>query len=184
LNAEPAPRLRSIAELNQLAPSEFAEALRPLFEAAGPLADALLAARPFRSYTDLLDRAESVAGRLGHTEQIEVVSAHPRIGESADTVTQTSTLSYREQGYATEAALPSDEVQRIYAALALLNRAYEQRFGFRFVVFVNGRPKSEIVTVLEERLLNPADVELHTALQAMFLIARDRYRALALLPEG
>ena len=138
MNPEAAPRLRPIAELNQLAPSEFAEALRPLFEAAGPLAEALHAERPFASYADLLDRAESVAGRLTTAAQIEVVSAHPRIGESADAVRQTSALSYREQGYANEAALPPDEVQRVYAALADLNRAYEQRFGFRFVVFVNG----------------------------------------------
>jgi OHCU decarboxylase len=184
VSPEPAPRLRPIAELNQLAPGEFADALRPLFEAAGPLANALHAKRPFASYAELLECAESVAGRLTTAEQVEVVSAHPRIGESPDAVRVHSALSYREQGYANEAALPSDALERVYAALAELNRAYEERFGFRFVVFVNGRPKSEIVKVLAERLRNPPDVELQTALQAMFLIARDRYRALLPVPEG
>jgi OHCU decarboxylase len=184
MNPGSVPRLRPIAELNQLAPGEFADALRPLFEAAGPLASALHAERPFASYAALIERAESVAGRLTTAEQVEVVSAHPRIGEPADAVSAQSALSYREQGYANEAVLPPDEVQRVYAALADLNRAYEQRFGFRFVVFVNGRPKAEIVKVLEERLPNPPDVELQTALQAMFSIARDRYRALRPVPEG
>ncbi|HLZ29240.1 MAG TPA: 2-oxo-4-hydroxy-4-carboxy-5-ureidoimidazoline decarboxylase [Chloroflexota bacterium] len=184
MDHETAPRLRTIAELNQLAPSEFAAALRPLFEAAGPLAEALHAERPFVSYPDLLDRAESVAGRLAATAQIEVVSAHPRIGESADAVRQTSALSYREQGYADEAALPSDEVRHVYAALAQLNQAYEERFGFRFVVFVNGRPKAELVKVLEERLRNAPEIELRAALQAMFLIARDRYQSLARTASG
>ena len=32
-----------------------------------------------------------------------------------------------------------------------LNAEYEERFGFRFVVFVNRRPKSEILDVLRER---------------------------------
>src|ERR1700682_4834638 len=118
MHAEAAPRVRPIAELNQLGPSEFADALRPLFEAAGPLAKALHAQRPFASYTDLIDRAESVCGRLTTVEQIEVVRAHPRLGQTADAVRQTSTLSYREQGYANEAALPPEEVQRVYAALA------------------------------------------------------------------
>jgi 2-oxo-4-hydroxy-4-carboxy--5-ureidoimidazoline (OHCU) decarboxylase len=169
-----AVRLRPIAELNLLALDDFAAAVRPLFEAAGPLAEALHAERPFASYAELLDRAESVAGRLPTVAQIELVSGHPRIGESAATVRQTSALSYREQGYDREEALPPDEVQRVYRDLAELNRAYEARFGFRFIVFVNARPKAEIVTVLRHRLHNELDDELQTALQAIFLIARDR----------
>jgi OHCU decarboxylase len=179
MNAETGPRLRPIPELNQLAPTEFAAALRPLFEAAGPLAEALHAERPFASYAELLDRAEVVVGRLTTAAQIGVVSAHPRIGESADAVRHTSALSYREQGYDGEADLPPDEVQRVYQALAEFNRAYEERFGFRFVVFVNGRPKAEIVKVLQERLRNSPQAELQTSLQAMFSIARDRLSRLA-----
>jgi OHCU decarboxylase len=174
MNAETGPRLRPIAELNQLAPTEFAAALGPLFEAAGPLAEALQAERPFASYADLLERAETAAGRLTTAAQIEVVSAHPRIGESADAVRQQSALSYREQGYDDEATLPPSEVQRVYATLAELNRAYEERFGFRFVVFVNGRPKSEIVDILQARMRNSPQAELQTSLQAIFSIARDR----------
>jgi OHCU decarboxylase len=179
MDAETGPRLQPIAELNQLAAVEFAEALRPLFEAAGPLAEALHGECPFASYADLLERAESLAGRLTTAAQIEVVSAHPRIGESADAVRQRSALSYREQGYDDEATLPPSELQRVYAALAELNRAYEQRFGFCFVVFVNGRPKSEIVEVLQARIRNSPRAELRTSLQAMFSIARDRLSRLS-----
>jgi OHCU decarboxylase len=169
--------VQRIEELNQLAPHAFAHALKPLFEAAAPLAEALYAERPFASYEDLLERAESIAARLPRPNQIEVISAHPRIGESAETVRQLSALSYAEQGYDREASLPPDDVQDVYAALAELNRAYEERFGFRFVVFVNRRPKSEIVAVLQERLRNSRDQELQTALRDMFLIAHDRYLA-------
>ena len=56
-----------------------------------------------------------------------------------------------------------------------MNHEYEQRFGFRFVVFVNGRPKSAILEVLRERLRNARDAELQTGLHDMFLIARDRH---------
>jgi 2-oxo-4-hydroxy-4-carboxy-5-ureidoimidazoline decarboxylase len=164
-----------IDDLNQLEPRDFADALKPLFEAAAPLAEALYAERPFTSYDDLLARAESLAARLSTTEQIGVISAHPRIGESAEKL---SALSYAEQGYDREAILPPDAVAGAYATLAKLNRAYEERFGFRFVVFVNGRPKSEIVGILQERLLNSRDQELQTALRDMFLIAHDRYSVL------
>ena len=161
-----------MAELNQLSAAEFAEALRPLFEAAGPLARALYAARPFASYEDLLARAEQIAQQLPPAEQVAVLNAHPRIGERPEAV---SAASYREQGYDREAGLPPDQLRQVYADLADLNAAYEQRFGFRFVVFVNKRPKSAILEVLKHRLDNPREVELRTGLRDLFLIARDRY---------
>jgi OHCU decarboxylase len=179
VSAAPLAVLIPLTELNQRAPHEFADALRPLFEAAGPLARALHAQRPFASYADLIDRAESLVSQLTRADQIEVVSAHPRIGESAETIRPTSALSYREQGFDREASEPPEQLHSVYAELARLNLAYEQRFGFRFVVFVNGRPKSQIVEVLKERLANARDAELQAGLNAMFAIARDRLQSLA-----
>lgn len=56
--------------------------------------------------------------------------------------------------------------------------AYEKKFGFKFVVFVNGRSKAQIVPVLRERLDNTAEEELATGLEAMILIAKDRLKKL------
>ncbi len=168
--------LSPISELNELPRGRFAEALRPLFEAAEPLADALYDARPFRSYAELLERAESVALQLAEDQQVEVVNAHPPIGARPERVSE---QSYREQGYAHEAALDRAQLAQTYAALAELNQAYEARFGFRFVVFVNGRPKAEIVDVLRQRLTDDRDAELRTALSEMLAIARDRLRKLS-----
>jgi 2-oxo-4-hydroxy-4-carboxy-5-ureidoimidazoline decarboxylase len=161
--------LQPIAELNGLSASEFAEALKPLFEAAAPLAAALYAERPFASYADLIARAEILASGLPLAEQIEVINAHPRIGEPADRL---SDLSRREQSY-------HQESPDVDAALDDLNAAYEQRFGFRFLVYVNKRPRSAIVEVLRSRLQNSRDTELRTALQDMLLIARHRLNSIA-----
>jgi 2-oxo-4-hydroxy-4-carboxy-5-ureidoimidazoline decarboxylase len=174
----PDPGLLPIEELNQLPPERFAEALKPLFEAAAPLAEALFGRRPFRSYEELLDRAAEAVQELPDAQQVEVVNAHPRIGESADAVRRTSLISYREQGYDHESELDSDELRAVYRELAELNRAYEERFGFRFVVFVNRRPKSVILKVLRERLGNTRSDELRTALHDMLAIARDRLRSM------
>jgi OHCU decarboxylase len=174
VTADRAPTLAPIYALNQVALGAFTDALRPLLEAAGPLATALYAERPFASYADLLDRAESVAARLTAAEQVEAINGHPRIGDNAAAVRQTSALSYREQGYDREATVPDEELQKVYAELASLNQAYEQRFGFRFVVFVDGRPKSAILDLLKLRLRNSRQTELQTALSALFAIARDR----------
>jgi 2-oxo-4-hydroxy-4-carboxy-5-ureidoimidazoline decarboxylase len=64
----------------------------------------------------------------------------------------------------------------VLAELAQLNRAYENRFGFRFVVFVNRRSRAEIVPVLRERLGRTRDQELETGLRELVAIARDRWQ--------
>jgi OHCU decarboxylase len=173
------PRLPPIDEVNGLPEDRFADAIRPLFEAAPPLAAVLAARRPFASYEALLDAAEAAIAQMSEEQKVAVINAHPRIGESADSVRRTSALSYREQGYDAEAGLDPAEVERVYRELAELNAAYEAKHGFRFVVFVNRRPKSAILEVLKDRLPNPRAQEMATALEAMLLIARDRLRTLA-----
>ena len=63
------------------------------------------------------------------------------------------------------------------AELAELNRAYEERFGFRFVVFVDRRTRAELLPVLRERLQRTRAQELETGLRDLVAIARDRWRA-------
>ncbi len=135
--------LISIQQLNSLPREELGLALNPLFEAAAPLAEALSASRPFISYAQLITTAESLATGMPRQQQIEVVNAHPRIGAPLATLSE---ASRREQSYGTH---PADDV---LSQLSELNQQYEDRFGFRFVVFVNKRPRSEIVKVLRERL--------------------------------
>lgn len=171
--------LLPIAELNALPPPKLAHALRPLLEADGPLADALAQHRPYQSYQQLLDRAATLLASFTDAERKAVVNAHPRIGEAAHIVRETSISSFREQGYHQEASLDREALAHVYTRLAELNRAYEARFGFRFVVFVNGRPKSALIEVLQRRLENSREQELETAAKEVVAIARDRLRRLA-----
>ena len=137
-----------------------------LFENAGPLLDRLGAEEPFPSGAALLARAREILKALSEAEQIAVINAHPRIGERPDKV---SALSFREQGNDRDTTPP--EVLR---RLATLNEEYEQKFGFRFVVFVNRRSKEAIVPVLEARLRGTRDEERRTALREILAIAEDR----------
>jgi 2-oxo-4-hydroxy-4-carboxy--5-ureidoimidazoline (OHCU) decarboxylase len=65
-------------------------------------------------------------------------------------------------------------LEQTYADLARLNAEYEAKYGFRFLVFVNGRPKAAILEVLRERITRPREEELPQALHEMLAIARDR----------
>ncbi|HEX9437926.1 MAG TPA: 2-oxo-4-hydroxy-4-carboxy-5-ureidoimidazoline decarboxylase, partial [Candidatus Limnocylindria bacterium] len=62
----------------------------------------------------------------------------------------------------------------VLTRLAELNDGYERTFGFRFVVRVAGRRRSEIVPVLERRLRNTREQELATGLSEFLAIANDR----------
>ena len=59
--------------------------------------------------------------------------------------------------------------------LAYLNQVYEEKFGFRFVVFVAGRSKLEILEVLQERIGNSREEELDTGCRELVAIAKDRW---------
>jgi 2-oxo-4-hydroxy-4-carboxy--5-ureidoimidazoline (OHCU) decarboxylase len=137
----------------QLSPEELAE----LFEGRTRFVELL------SGLEDPLGQARRVLDELPEDEQIEALNAHPRIGKSNG-----SERSAREQG--------SDEDPALLAALARLNKAYEEKFGFRFVVFVNKRPRSEILHVLRERLQNRRADELGTCLDELVAIALDRWQ--------
>lgn len=139
-----------------------------LFENAGPLLERLQLEEPFASGEALLARAREILANLSEAEQIAVINAHPRIGESPNKL---SADSFKEQGYDRDTTPPE-----VYLRLASLNEEYEQKFGFRFVVFVNGRAKATIVAVLEARLRGTRDAERRTALGEILAIARDRLR--------
>ena len=113
---------------------------------------------------DPLVRARTLVHELPHDEKVEVLAAHPAIGQSGGL----SARSAAEQG--------SEDDPQVLEELAGLNAAYEERHGFRFVVFVNRRPKSEILDVLRLRIANPTDDELETALSELVAIAEDRWR--------
>jgi 2-oxo-4-hydroxy-4-carboxy-5-ureidoimidazoline decarboxylase len=112
---------------------------------------------------DPLARARDAALTLSDDEKKEILDAHPAIGARA-----TSARSRKEQG--------TDDDPAVLAELAELNAAYERKFGFRFVVFVNGRPRREIVPVLRERMLRTREEELQTAVDELVQIAIDRWR--------
>jgi 2-oxo-4-hydroxy-4-carboxy--5-ureidoimidazoline (OHCU) decarboxylase len=107
--------------------------------------------------------ARALVHKLTGAEKKEVLDAHPAIGQRGGL----SVRSAAEQG--------GDDDPEVLEELARLNREYEARHGFRFVVFVNRRRKSEILEVLRARIGNPTERELETALDELVAIAEDRW---------
>ncbi len=111
-----------------------------------------------------LEHAEDVLVTLCHEDKVEALAAHPAIGQSGGL----SARSAAEQG-------ASAEDPCVLVELAALNKAYESKFGFRFVVFVNRRSKAEILDVLRQRITRSREEELDTGCRELVAIARDRW---------
>jgi 2-oxo-4-hydroxy-4-carboxy--5-ureidoimidazoline (OHCU) decarboxylase len=125
------------------------EELTPLFSGRTRLVDELAGRE------DPLGIAEEVALSLPEADQVAALARHPRIGEPSD----------EQRGAEPE----------VLEELARLNEEYERRFGFEFVVFVDGRTRAELLSVLRERLERTRWEELETGLRALCAIARDRW---------
>jgi 2-oxo-4-hydroxy-4-carboxy-5-ureidoimidazoline decarboxylase len=130
-----------------------------LFERSSPLAR-----RVAETGGNPIAAAREAVRRMPETEKIATLNAHPRIGETRNL----SDRSRREQGDEQDPAV-LDELRR-------LNEEYERRFGFRFVVFVDGRPRSTILEVLRYRIAGDRAAEMETGLAAIIAIAEDRWR--------
>ncbi|MGH3065093.1 MAG: 2-oxo-4-hydroxy-4-carboxy-5-ureidoimidazoline decarboxylase [Gaiellaceae bacterium] len=111
---------------------------------------------------DPLDRADDVLTSSTEDVKIEALAAHPAIGAK-----KVSARSALEQG--------SDTDPAVLAELRYLNQVYEEKFGFRFVVFVQSRPRSEILEVLRDRIGRTREEELETGCRELVAIARDRW---------
>lgn len=139
--------------------------LERAFERAPAIVDRLAAEAPFPSVDAAIARAEGLLGAMTERDRIAVLDAHPRIGADRGVL---SADSLREQG--------PDADPAVLRELAELNEAYEHRFGFRFVVFVAGRSKAELVPVLRRRLQGTREDELGAGVAAFLAIARDRLK--------
>ena len=132
------------------------EQLEELFEGRTVLVERLA------EVEDPLGRADDVLAGLTEDDKIAALAAHPAIGAR-----RLSPRSFAEQGASADPAVLSE--------LAYLNQVYEEKFGFRFVVFVAGRPKREILEVLRERIANTREQELDTGCRELVAIAKDRW---------
>ncbi len=196
----------NVADLDKLPIEAFVSEMGPLVEGAPAFLEVLAGSRPLETDERLLASAFDIAHALPEDAQVQLIDAHPPIGAAAATVSALSSVEqgyapaavavgssseadgdgvnedeslFTDAELAEEAALQrAAELRRADEELAMLNELYEQRFGFRYVIFVAGRPRDEIVPLLEHALVNDREVELRRAVDDAIYIAGDRLRRL------
>lgn len=135
----------------------------------------MASSRPFQSEQDLYDAAERVWKSLTREDWLEAFGHHPRIGDVESLKSKfasTRTWASNEQA---GAAVATDE---LLVALAEGNRAYEERFGYIFIVCATGKSADEMLALLRDRLDNDPKAELPVAAREQSKITRLRLEKL------
>jgi OHCU decarboxylase len=151
-----------IQDLNGLNSLQPAEAEKAFLQCCGSKrwAQEMTAARPYRSGEELIANANDIWWTLQPDDWLEAFRSHPKIGEkkAASPVSEQSReWSGKEQAGVSKAS------RETLDDLATLNRIYEQKFGFIFVICATGKSSEEMLTALRQRLDNEPAVELPIA---------------------
>jgi len=112
-------------------------------------------AGPYENVETLIAKAHDTWWSLEPADWLEAFRSHPKIGEkkaAAPVSDQSRQWSGQEQ------AGVSNAPQETVDALAALNQAYEQKFGYIFIICATGKTSEEMLSALRQRLDNaPAD---------------------------
>jgi len=119
--------------------------------------DGMIARRPWGSEGALRAAAEEVADTLEPADWIEAIAHHPRIGDREVLRSKVAGWAGGEQG----GVDAGDE--DLLDALEAANLAYEQRFGFTFLVCATGSDGRQMLAALQERLAGDPATEWRVA---------------------
>jgi 2-oxo-4-hydroxy-4-carboxy-5-ureidoimidazoline decarboxylase len=138
-------------------------------------AEQMSAQRPFETEKELFAAADDIWQRLEKEDWLEAFSHHPKIG-GVDTLRQKfATTKQWAEGEQKGVQQASEDTLN---ALAEGNSAYQQKFGYIFIVCATGKSASEMLALLQARLGNAADAEIAVAMLEQNKITRLRLEKL------
>jgi OHCU decarboxylase len=123
-------------------------------------AEQVAAGMPYLSLESLIARANEVWWSLDQSDWLEAFRSHPRIGEKK-TAEQVSAQSQQWSGQ--EQTGMTNVSQQTADSLAALNQAYEEKFGYIFIICATGKTSEQMLSAVRDRLQHDPDAELPIA---------------------
>ena len=158
----------TIDQLNSMRQEAFVTAFGGIYEHAPWVAENAWRSLPVAGLEELAEAMSNAMQAAPRQQKLELIRNHPRLGIIAKApLTADSANEQRSAGL-------DDCPEEQRAELVALNRDYERRFSFPFVLAVRGRNVSEIIEVMKTRLGNDATREFDEALKQVSMIARLR----------
>ena len=166
--------MHDLSWLNSLTGGEAAKELR---QCCGSTrwAEQMSNDRPYSTLEALVTHADRIWWSLTPDDWLEAFRSHPKIGEKK---ASTNVSAQSQQWSGQEQAGVSSASQNTVDSLASLNRAYEQKFGFIFIICATGKTSEEMLAALQERLGHDSDTELRLAATEQAKITQLRLKKL------
>jgi len=167
--------LMNLEQLNTAPMPDAARLLEGLYEHSPWIAAQALPQRPFQSWAQLKHAMCEVLKNAGHDAQVALIRAHPELAGKAMVRNELTAESSQEQNQAGLTQCTPEEFDKIQA----LNRAYNAKFGWPFILAVRGPRglglhKQQIIETFERRLQGHPDFELQECLRNIHRIAEIR----------
>jgi OHCU decarboxylase len=156
----------SLDSLNQMSCERFLDSLGWVFEHSPWVLERAWRFRPFSSYENLLDKLGEVVKRSEINEQLGLLRAHPNL---AGKLKMTDASVKEQQGAGLDQLSPEE-----YEQFTLSNQAYNEKFGFPFIMAVRNENKDSIYSALQIRLHGELENERELALKEVLKIANFR----------
>jgi OHCU decarboxylase len=167
--------MTTLDHLNSVDAAAFVDLLRGIYEHSPWIPERAAARRPFASLAALKLALQEAVGSASEQEQLSLLRAHPELAGKAAIAGELTTESTGEQAASGLNRCSPEE----YATLHRLNAAYNEKFGFPFILAVKGPTgkgltRQAIIATFERRLKHRRQDELQEALRQVHRIAEIR----------
>lgn len=157
-------------ELNGAAAGDFVTALGGIYEHSDWVPQKVVTQRPFADREQLRSALRSAVELASAEEKLILIRAHPDLAGKLARAGALTAESTREQ-----AGLGLDRLtDAAYEQFSNLNQAYQERFGFPFIICARLTTQSGVVDAFTQRLKNSREAEIQEALVQIHEIARLR----------
>ena len=160
----------TLDQLNAMPAADFIQALGGIYEHSAWVAQAAAAQRPFAHAAALADAMRAIVDGAGDAAQIKLVRAHPELAGKAAVRGELTAESTREQSGAGLDQCSAAQFEQLQS----LNRQYNEKFGFPFILAVRGYDRAGIIDEFARRVNNDPATELQTCINQIHRIAQFR----------
>jgi beta-ureidopropionase / N-carbamoyl-L-amino-acid hydrolase len=165
----------TIDQINSATHAQAIKLLDGIYEHSPWVADQALAARPFKSLTDLKLQMARVLQAASKDAQIKLIQAHPELAGKAMVSKSLTAESSNEQSKAGLTQCTPEE----FAVIQQLNANYNAKFSFPFILAVRGPRglglnKQQIIETFSRRLHGHPEFERQECLRNINRIAEIR----------
>ena len=116
--------------------------------------------RPYNDFISLRKSADKAWDQMTEKDYLQAFEGHPKIGNVSSLKAKYANTKELASGEQSGASQATDE---LILALAKNNQAYEEKYGFIFIVCATGKSAEEMLDLLYPRLKNDRHRELEIA---------------------